>query len=306
MPNPVLKNDKMFQPGGYAGFDAPYGQPQSRGTQQQPYGQQQAPYQQPYGQQQAPYQQYPQQGGGTVPPVNDLNAMYNSPAASNARMGRMTYEDVVMRTSMLFGILLVGFVGAWFAPTGLKLPLMIGGALVGFVLGLVNSFKSKPSPLLIGIYAAAQGLFLGGISWTFELMYPGIVMQAVLATLSVFAAVLLGFRSGKLRTSPKLTRIFMIAMIGYAIFSLVNLVLVMTGALDGWGMRSGPLGLIIGVIAVLLAAYSLVMDFETVQQGVKNGVPQVYSWKCGFGLLVTLVWMYLEILRIIAILRGSD
>jgi uncharacterized YccA/Bax inhibitor family protein len=219
----------------------------------------------------------------------------------------MTMEDSIAKTAALF-LTVVAFaaIGWLFLPA-----LMLPAAIVGLVLGLVNAFKKEPNVALIFGYAVAQGLFLGGLSALFETMYPGIVSQAVIGTLSVFAVTLVLFRSGKVRTSPKMTKIVIIAMVGYLVFSLVNMVLMMTGAVDGaFGVRSVevfgiPLGLIIGLLAVFLAAYSLVMDFEFIQNGVRNKVPRRYGWSAAFGLMVTLIWLYVEILRILAILRGD-
>lgn len=249
--------------------------------------------------------------------AEELRRIYDQPAAQTQRPGvdapteaaqppvitpsdrPMTYENTISKTVLLFvAVLAFGAVG-WFIPA-----LMIPGAIVGLVLGLVNSFKKEPSVPFIVAYAAAQGLFLGGISGTFEALYPGIVSQAVIGTLSVFAVTLLLFRSGKVRTSPRMTKIFLIAMVGYLAFSLVNVGMMVFGATDSaFGMRSGTLGIVIGILAVLLAAYSLVMDFELVQNGVQNRVPEKWGWTAAFGLTVTLVWLYLEILRIIAIFR---
>lgn len=222
----------------------------------------------------------------------------------------MTYENTISKTVFLFILVIAGAGVGWFVPV-----LMLPGAIVGLVLGLVNAFKKEPSvPLIIG-YALAQGLFLGGLSSVMEAMYPGIVMQAVLGTFSVFAVTLLLFRSGKVRTSPKMTKIFLIAMVGYLVFSLLNVGIMIFGsgeiADSAWGLRSGvtvmgiPLGVIIGAFAVLLAAYSLVMDFELIKNGVQNRVPEKWGWSAAFGLMVTLIWLYVEILRILAILRGD-
>ena len=175
------------------------------------------------------------------------------------------------------------------------------------MLGLVNAFKKNPSPPLILLYAAAQGVFLGGLSAFYESFYDGIVGQAVLATLSVFAVSLFLFKSGKVRVTPKFTRGLLLAMGGYLVFSLVNVGLMLFGVGGGeYGpLRSGPLGIAVGLIAVGLAAASLVVDFDSIKRGVESGVPAKMAWTAAFGLVVTLVWLYLELLRIFAILRGD-
>lgn len=235
---------------------------------------------------------------GTPSPA-DLETMYAQPSATSVDTGRMTYDDVVVKTGLVFVAVLVGGFVGWQAPA-----LLWVGLIGGLVLGLVNSFKRNPSPALIVGYGLLEGVFLGAISQYFNAAYPGIVAQAVLGTLSVFAAVLVGFRSGKLRTSPKLNKIFFVAIGGYLLFSLVNVALVAFGG--GSSLRAGGLGLAIGAFAVLLASYSLVMDFEFIKLGVEQGAPARYAWTAAFGLVVTLVWLYLEILRILAILRGDN
>lgn len=223
----------------------------------------------------------------------------------------MTYENTIQKTVLLFVIVLITGAAGWvIAPT---FPaIMFIGAIVGLALGLVNAFKREPSPVLIVLYAAAQGLFLGGISGFYEAQWPGIVSQAVIGTFAVFGLTLLLFANGKVRTSPRMTKIVLIAMGGYLIFSLINMVLMMTGvSKDPWGLGTGvkvfgiPLGIIVGVLAVLLAAYTLVMDFELIQNGVRNKVPSRWGWQAAFGLTVTLIWLYIEILRIIAIFRSN-
>ncbi len=148
------------------------------------------------------------------------------------------------------------------------------------MLGLVNAFKRNPSPALIIAYTVAQGLFLGGISLAFGTMTVGnggnltdIVFQAVLATVATFAAALFLFRSGKVRVTPKFTRWLLIAMVGYLAFSLVNVVLVLFGVLDGWGMRGGTIGIVVGLIAVGLAAASLIVDFDSIKRGSRRASP---------------------------------
>ncbi|GAA1532725.1 putative YccA/Bax inhibitor family protein [Microbacterium ginsengiterrae] len=251
-----------------------------------------------------------------------LEGMYAAPPAGAIETDRMSVEDTVWKTAGLFAILVVTAAVGWvwtlggtnFDPRGgVSLLPMIVGALGGFVLAMVITFTSrkKVRPALIFGYAALEGLFVGGISAFFEVLYPGIVLQATLATLAVVGVTLALFASGKIRASKKMTKVFMIAMIGYLVFSLLNLVLMWTGInQNAFGLRSVevmgiPLGIIIGVLVVFMAAYSLVLDFDQIQQGVRNGAPRVYGWVGGFGIMVTVVWLYVEILRIIAIARSN-
>jgi len=253
-----------------------------------------------------------------------LEGMYAAPAAGAVETDRMTYEDTIWKTVGLFGILLVTAVVGWIwtmstvAETGQPtiLPWIIG-ALVGFVLSMVIIFTSRKKirPALIFAYAAAEGLFVGGISAFFEMMFEGIVLQATLATLSVVGVTLALFASGKIRASKRATKIFLIAMLGYLVFSLLNVGLMIFnapiaggafGLLSAEGPFGIPWGVIIGVFVVIMAAYSLVLDFDSIQRGVRNGAPRAYGWLGGFGIMVTVVWLYVEILRIIAIVRGSN
>jgi uncharacterized YccA/Bax inhibitor family protein len=278
---------------------------------QAPYGQ--AQYgQQPYGQQafgRAPGQVMDGQAGYAQQGMTSeqLQQMYNQPAAGPADTGRMTFDDVIVKTAACLGVLLVGAAVSMFVSMGLSSMLMIVGALGGFVLAMVNTFKKQPSPALILAYAGLEGLFLGGLTRVLDLMYPGVGLQAVVGTLSVFAVTLVLFKSGKVRATPKAMRFFMIAMVGYALFSVVNLIMMLTGlTTEPFGLRSGIIGVVIGILAIGLAAFSLVMDFTSIEAGVRSGAPQRFSWTAAFGLTVTLVWLYVEIIRLLAILRGDD
>ena len=283
----------------------------------QAYGQ--GPYgQNAYGQGQFGQAQYGQTQTGWNPAQqgmaqDQLQDMYNRPAAGPADTGRMTYDDVIMKTAACLGAVVAGAAVTLVVAEGLAYMLMIVGALGGFVLALVNTFKKQPSPALILAYAALEGLFLGGLTRILDGMFPGVGLQAVIGTLSVFAVTLLLFRSGKVRATPKAMRFFMIAMIGYAVFALINMVMMWTGAVDSpFGLRTEveimgiPLGVFIGLLAIGLAAFSLIMDFTSIEAGVRSGAPQRFSWTAAFGLTVTLVWLYVEIIRLLAILRGDD
>ncbi|MGM0385415.1 MAG: Bax inhibitor-1/YccA family protein [Actinomycetota bacterium] len=305
MSNPALNKafGSKMTPAGYPEY--PGYQPRGgSGTSQAP--RQQAQYQAP---------QYGQQYGGTqYPNPADLEQSYKMPPAGPAQTGRLTLDDVIVKTALTLGVVVLVGAGAWaltIANPGLGMGLAILGAIAGLVLGLVNAFKREPSPALILAYAGFEGLFLGGISAWFESMYPGIVIQAVLATVVTFGVTLGLYTTRIVRVSSRMIKFVMIAMVSYLAFSLVNVVLMLTGVADGmFGLRSTevagiPLGLLIGAFAVLLATFSLLIDFHLIEQGVKSGVPARYAWSGAFGLTVTLIWLYIEFLRIIAIFRSQ-
>ena len=249
--------------------------------------------------------------GQTQLTSQQLQDLYNQPSAGPAQTGRMTYDDVILKTLACLALVVVGGAIGWMFPM-----LMIPGMIAGLVLGLVNAFKKEPSKGLILAYAAAEGLFVGGLSMFIDGLYPGVAPQAVLGTVCVFAVTLVLFKSGKVRATPKAMRFFMIALIGYALFSLVNLGLMWFGVLDNrWGMRArrsrswasaSHWVSSSALFAIGLAAFSLIVDFTSIEQGVKQGVDRKYSWTAAFGLTVTLIWLYVEILRLLAILRGDE
>lgn len=293
--NPVFgRFDKDLSKGEYASIGQPqygqYAQPQQPGM--------------PGGQwaQQAP-------AAGAAAYQQNLEDLYNSPAATSAQTRRMTMNDVIMKSLGLFAVLVAVAAGAWIAidhNPSLSVPLWIGGAIVGLILVFVISFKKVVSPPLIVAYAVAEGLFLGAVSRSFENVpqWSGIVVQAVIATLCVFVGMYALFFSGVIKVTERSRKIFMMALLGYVLFAVVNAILVWTGVLSGFGVGgSGPWGILISVVAVGLAAYSLAVDFDSIQRGVNAGLPEKYSWLMAFGLMVTLVWLYVELLRLFARMR---
>lgn len=243
-----------------------------------------------------------------TPSAEKLNQMYAAPSATAADTGRMTYDDVVVKTGLSLGTVVAGAVVGWNVVP--QMPWLFFPALIGMlVLGLVNAFKKQPSPALILTYAAVTGVAVGGFSIIIGSMFGGnaasLVSQAVLATLCVSGAALWAYKSGKVRVTPKFQRMLMIGMLGYGAFILVNLGFMLFTDSGTFGFRSGILGVVIGLFAVGLAAMCLVMDFDFVDRGVKAGIPEKFAWTAAFGLTVTLVWMYMEILRLLAILQGE-
>ena len=262
-----------------------------------------------------------QAGYGQPAPVSaeqlaGLESQYGAPSATNVDRGRMTYDDVIVRTAGMFAVILgVGAVSWWTATNpatvGLGYAAMLGGCIGALVLGLVNAFKREPSPALIMLYAVFEGAMLGAFSGVMEMAFPGIVVQAMGATAATFVVMLCAYKFAGFRVTGRAARILVVAMGGYLLFSVVNFLLMVTGVVDDpWGLRGVeimgiPLGLIIGALAVAMASFSLAMDFEAIQRGVERGLPTKYAWAGAFGLVVTIVWLYVEFLRILAILRDN-
>lgn len=269
-----------------------YGQPQygQQGYGQQPYGQQ---YGQPQYDQQAQYgQPYGEADYGVAAPT------YSEPIPAGERL---TMNDVMVKTGINLGLVAVGAAVAWYMPV-----LLLLGMVGGLVLGLVNSFKKKVSPVLVMTYALMEGLLLGGLSAVVDMRYPGVAIQAVLATLVVAGTTLALFANGKLRATPKLNKIFMIGAIGYMAYGFISILGagIFGSSLNSFSIGGIPLGLVVGLFAVALATYSLLLDFTTTSEAVEAGLPERESWRLAFGLTASLVWLYVEILRVLMYLAS--
>lgn len=280
---------------------AQYGQQQTYGQYgQQSYGQQydqqgygQNTYGQPqYGQQAQYGQPYGEADYGVAAPT------YSEPIPAGERL---TMNDVMVKTGINLGLVAVGAAVAWNAPV-----LLLLGMVGGLVLGLVNSFKKKVSPILVMTYALMEGLLLGGLSAVVDMRYPGVAIQAVLATLVVAGTTLALFANGKLRATPKLNKIFMIGAIGYMAYGLISILGagIFGSSLNSFSIGGIPLGLVVGLFAVALATYSLLLDFTTTSEAVEAGLPERESWRLAFGLTASLVWLYVEILRVLMYLAS--
>jgi uncharacterized YccA/Bax inhibitor family protein len=279
--NPVFTRiDKQIKAGNYAGFDDRPAAPRMRGA------------------------------AGTQDSLNfeQLQDLYNQPSAGPVPMGRVTLDDVVMKTLGLFAIVVVVAAPSWVVVGGnaaLSLPMMLGGMLGALAIGLVIAVKKTISVPLIVLYAVLEGVLVGSISSVFEQAYPGVVETAVIATTATFAGMFLGWKIGLIRVTDRSRRIFGMAIMGYLLFSLANVVASFMGVGAGWGFggQSSMLGIGISVLGVGLASYSLAINFDTVDRAVAAQLPEKYSWLLAHGLIVTLVWLYLEILRLLARLR---
>ena len=236
---------------------------------------------------------------GEARPVDDFEASFAGPSAGSHETGRMTVDDVVYRTGVMLVLAAITGGLTWALDLG---ALALPAALVGFVLSLVIIFKQVMNPAVILAYAAIEGVFLGGISQFFNDRYPGIVVQAVVGTSGVTFVMLALYKSGRIRVTPKFTKMVIGATIGFFVLIMVNMVASFFTS-GGLGLREGPIGILVGVVAIGLAAMNLVLDFDMIERGAKQGLPSRYGWFAAFGIMVTLVWLYVEMLRLLSLLR---
>jgi uncharacterized YccA/Bax inhibitor family protein len=237
-------------------------------------------------------------------------AGYPSSVVAPAETDRMTIDDVVVRTVGLLALTGISGAVAWFSvgtllPAESALGLAFGAAMVGLVLGLIISFKRVTNPALIAVYAVVEGVFVGVVSRFFEERFPGIVLQAVAATFGIFLIMALLYTSRVIRATPRFTRIIVGAVIGVFSLMLINLVLSLFGVSTGL-REGGAIGIIFSLVCIVVASLTFVLDFAQIEEGVKQGMPKRYAWSCAFGILVGLIWLYLEILRLLSYLRGDD
>lgn len=227
---------------------------------------------------------------------------YAGPSATPLDTGRMTIDDVVTKTGLLLAVLVVTAGLAW--KLNLSAGFLMIGLIAGLVLAMANTFGKSVRPALVIAYAVCEGLVVGVISHVYNTLYSGIVSQAVIGTVAAFGGILFLYSNGKLRATPRFTKMLMGAAIGYLILGLVSLIASFAGVGHGMGFYGVQgIGLLLAVGGVALASFFFVLDFDQIQKGVQAGVPANESWRASFGLLVTLVWLYLEILRLLSILR---
>jgi uncharacterized YccA/Bax inhibitor family protein len=292
--NPVFSRRGFTRGNDYAAFGAP------GAVQGGPYAGQGNPY---AGQGGAPYTppRNPYQQPGSLTP-EQLEELYAAPAAGPAQTGRMTMDDVVVRTLMTLGTVVAGVVVGWTAFHD-RVGIGFAAGAVAMVLGLVQAFRRTASPALVLGYALFEGLALGVVSRFYNEAWQGAPVQAVLGTMGVFAGMLIAYRAGVVRVTARYQRIGLAVAIGFVLAMVVNLVFAAFGSADGLGLRTGGLGIVFCLLGVGLGAFFLSLDFKQIEDGVRHGAPRNESWLAAFGLTVSLVWIYLELLRLIAILR---
>ena len=227
---------------------------------------------------------------------------------------RIAFPDVMVKCAIMFGLAVVFAFAGWAlaaSSTGIGTLVVLGSMVATLILGIVNAVKRQVSPPLTLLYAAVSGLFLGAISYWYDQLavaqnYQGLVLQAVLATFVTFGVMLALFGTGIVKVTSRFVQVFMVAIGAYFVIGLASFVAALFGVGGGWGFYGvGTLGLLLCIFGVGLAAFSLMLDFEAIRQGIAMGLPERESWRMAFGLLVTLVWLYLEFLRLFAIVAGG-
>jgi len=222
--------------------------------------------------------------------------------------GGMTIEGTVNKSFITLAILLGAAFVTWsmYFNGANVLPYMIGGAIGGLVVALIISFAAKTAPYLVPVYAALEGVFLGAVSANYENLYNGITLQASLLTMCVFVALLLAYKTRIIKATENFKLGVFAATAGVMLLYLASFVLGFFGVTVPYLHESNWIGIGISVVIVVIAALNLVLDFDFIENGAAHGAPKYMEWYGAFGLMVTLVWLYLEMLRLLAKIANRD
>jgi uncharacterized YccA/Bax inhibitor family protein len=223
----------------------------------------------------------------------------------------MTINGTVNKTGLMLILVLVGAMYSWAQFNGpdsapAMMPLVLGGAIGGLVLALVTAFKKTWAPFTAPLYAVVEGVFIGALSAIFEARYPGIVIQAVGLTFGTMAAMLLAYRSGLIRATEKFKLGVVAATGGILLLYLAQFVMGFFGHSMGFISGNGFMAIGFSAFVVVIAALNLVLDFDLIESGAQSGAPKYMEWYGAFALTVTLVWLYLEILRLLSKLQSRN
>jgi uncharacterized YccA/Bax inhibitor family protein len=217
----------------------------------------------------------------------------------------MTLQGVINKTGILLLLCFGAAAYAWTHPA-LRGPLLLVGLIGGFIACLVGIFKPATSPIAAPLYAVLEGFVLGAISQVIELRYPGIAVNAMLLTFGVLGMMLMLYTTRTIRVTSGLVKGVVAATAAVALVYLVDIIMSLFGARVPFIHQSGWLGIAVSLVIVGIAAFNLLIDFAVIEDGVRNASPRFMEWYCGMALLVTLVWLYLELLRLLSKLRGRN
>jgi uncharacterized YccA/Bax inhibitor family protein len=214
----------------------------------------------------------------------------------------MTLNGTIAKSAALFAIVVVFALFSWdlFFYMGVPLPYLIAIPLVGVALAFLITFKKHLAAYIAPVYCALQGLFLGGVSGLLETQYPGIANQAMLLTLTIFGSMLLLYSTRVIKATERFKSIIITATFGIFCYYMLSWVLMLFGVEMALIHSSGIAGIVFSVFVVIIAAMNLILDFDTIEQGVAVGAPKYMEWYSAFGLTVTLIWLYIEILRLLS------
>ncbi|MBP2001992.1 putative YccA/Bax inhibitor family protein [Paenibacillus shirakamiensis] len=220
----------------------------------------------------------------------------------------MTLDGTLNKTLITLVILLGGAFGIWsLYYSGQNIvPYMAGGAIIGLVLALVISFVPTFAPYLVPLYALAEGLMIGGLSAIYENLYHGITLQAALLTLGVALALLFAYKTRIIQATENFKMGVFAATAGIALVYLLNIILQLFGVTIPYLHSNGPIGIVISIVIVIVAALNLILDFDFIEKGVQRDAPKYMEWYGAFGLMVTLVWLYVEMLRLLSKVWSRD
>ena len=222
---------------------------------------------------------------------------------SISRDNKMTIEGTVNKTAISL-FLLIG--AGYLTFNTVNLVLLIGCGIGGFILAIITFFKKEWSPITVPIYAVLEGGMLGGISYTYNSLYDGIVTNAILLTVGILVSLLIAYRSGYIKPTENFKLGIFAATGGIAIVYLINFFMGFSGSSLGLMSinNASPISIGFSIVVVIIAALNLVLDFDFIEEGAEKGAPKYMEWYGAFGLLVTLIWLYLEILRLLAKLNS--
>ncbi len=236
--------------------------------------------------------------------------IFDKAAAVSTDSGVMTINGTINKTGLMLLLVIAAASYTWKMVMGSNPAIAgtfaIAGAIGGFIMALVTVFSPKSSPFTAPVYAILEGLFLGAISAIINAAYPGVAFQAVLLTIGTLFTMLFLYRSGRIRATPRFRRGVMMATGAVFFAYMISWIMSLFGMPVGFIYSAGPLGILVNLVIIVIAALNLIMDFDFIEKGSQMAAPKYMEWYGAFGLMVTLIWLYIEFLRLLARFSGRD